>query len=76
MGKKFKLKSLTTGKTFTVDEDNCFFLDYNELIKKGRFGRKKQYKYFCEHSEEIIDEKLFSELEEEFGNDEAEKKEV
>jgi hypothetical protein len=41
MGKKIKLKSLTTGKIITVDKDNCFSIDYNALIKKGRFGRKK-----------------------------------
>ena len=76
MGKKIKLKSLTTGKIITVDEDNCFSLDYNALIKKGRFGRKKQYKYFCEHPEEIEDEKLFSELEEEFDDVDIEEKEI
>lgn len=62
-----------TGKEFIVDMDNCSYMDYNALIKKGRFGRKKQYKYFCEHPEEIEDEKLFSELEEEFKDDEDKK---
>ena len=69
MGKKLRLKDVDTGKIEIIDEDECFFLDYNKLIKKGRFGREKQYKYFCEHPEEIEDQKLFSELvEKKFNN--------
>lgn len=39
------------------------------LIKSGVYGREEQYKYFSSHPDEIEDQKLFSELEEEFGND-------
>lgn len=52
MGKKLRLRDPKTGKVEVIDEDECFFLDYNKLIKKGRFGRDKQYKYFCEHPED------------------------
>ena len=34
-----------TGKEFIVDMDNCSYMDYNALIKKGRFGRKINNKY-------------------------------
>ena len=68
MKKKRTFIDLKTKKEFVVDEDNLTFLSYDNLVKMGRFGRQKQYKYFCEHPEEIEDEKLFSELEEEFGD--------
>jgi len=34
-----------TGKEFIVDMDNCSYMDYNALIKKGRFGRKINNKH-------------------------------
>jgi hypothetical protein len=68
MGKKIELMDPKTGNVITVDEDNCYISTYAEMVKSGFCGRKKQYKYFCEHPEEIEDEKLFSELEEEFGD--------
>lgn len=69
MGKKTRLRDLKTGKIIIVDEDNCFTTTYPEMVKSGIFGRLKQYKYFCKHPEEIEDQKLFSELEEEFRDD-------
>ena len=67
MGKKLRLKDIETGKIEIIDEDECsriFTID--DYKKSGLYGRQEQYKYFCEHSDEIEDEKLFSELEEEF----------
>lgn len=57
MGKKRTFIDLETGKEFTVDMDNCFTLTYKDFAKSGYWGRQEQYKYFCEHSEEIKDEK-------------------
>ena len=76
MGKKLRYTELETGRKIVVDEDNCYITTYADMVKSGIFGRQKQYKYFCEHPEEIIDEKFFSELEEEFGNDETEEEET
>lgn len=70
MGKKTTLISERTGKEFKVDEDECTILTYKDFAKSGYWGKQEQYKYFCEHPEEIEDEKLFSELEREFGDDE------
>ena len=73
MGKKTRLRDIRTGKIIIVDEDTCFTTTYAEMVKSGIFGKKDQYKYFCEHPEEIVDQKLFSELKEEFGDDNTEK---
>ena len=73
MGKKHTIKYLRTGKIEIIDEDDCSRMFTEEdYIKSGMWGRDKQYKYFCEHPEEIEDEKLFSEWEEEFGNGDIE----
>ena len=69
MGKKIKYVDPEDGEIITVDEDNCYITTYAELVKSGSLGRKEQYKYFCEHPEEIEDQKLFSELEEGFRDD-------
>ena len=69
MGKKTKLKDVKTGKIIIVDEDTCYTTTYAEMVKSGIFGRKDQYKYFYEHPDEIENQKLFSELEEEFKDD-------
>jgi len=52
MGKKIKLMDPKTGDVITVDEDNCYISTYAEMVKSGFCGRKKQYKYFCEHPED------------------------
>ena len=71
MGKKHVIKYVRTGKTEIIDEDDCSrVFTADDFIKCGLWGRDKQYKYFCEHPEEIEDQKLFSELEEEFNNKE------
>ena len=75
MGKKTRLRDIRTGKIIIVDEDNCYITTYADMVKSGIFGKEKQYKYFCEHPEEIEDQRLFSELEKEFGNDNIETKE-
>lgn len=75
MGKKTRLRDIETGKIIVVDEDNCFTTTYSDMVKSGIFGKKKQYKYFCEHPEEIEDQKLFSDLEREFRDDNTEIKE-
>ena len=62
MGKKRTLINIKTGERFTIDEDSCYITTCDELIKSGGLGRQEQYKYFCEHPEEIEDQKLFSEL--------------
>lgn len=69
MGKKTRLRDIETGEIIIVDEDNCFTTTYADMVKSGIFGRQELYKYFCKHPEEIEDQKLFSELEEEFGDD-------
>lgn len=69
MGKKLRLKDIETGKIEIIDEDECSrIFTVDDYKKSGLYGRQEQYKYFCEHPEEIEDEKLFSELEEEFGD--------
>ena len=73
MGKKRTLTEIETGRIIEIDEDNCLITTYAEMVKSGKRGRKRQYKYFCEHPEEIEDQKLFSELEEEFKDDNTEK---
>lgn len=73
MGKKLKLEDPKTGKVEWVDEDNITVITYEECVKRGDFGRMEQYKYFSEHPNEIKDQKLFSELEKEFGNDNTKK---
>lgn len=72
MGKKLKLEDPKTGKVEWVDEDNITFISFSESVKRGDFGRKEQYKYFCDHPDEVEDQKLFSELEKEFGDDNIE----
>jgi hypothetical protein len=71
MGKKRELIR-QNGEIIVIDEDNCLITTYAEMVKSGIFGRKDQYKYFCEHPNEIEDQKLFSELEEEFKDDNTE----
>ena len=66
MGKKIRLRNIETGKIEVWDEDDCGTFTADDFIKCGMWGRDKQYKYFCEHPEEIEDEKLFNELEKEF----------
>ena len=68
MGKKIKIKCLRTGKVEYVDEEDLMPVTREAFIKDGYLGREAQYKYFCEHPEEIVDQKLFSELKEEFEN--------
>ena len=67
MGKKRTIIDKKTKKKYIIDEDECFIFTHDELEKAGKFGKEQQYKYFCEHPEEIEDQKLFSELEKEFG---------
>lgn len=60
----------------TWDEEKDLHLISVEKAKKwvkdGRLGKEAQYKYFSEHPDEIEDEKLFSELKKEFGDDNTE----
>ena len=72
MGKKVKVYYPKTKKTEWVDEDNIGFVSFEESVKRGDYGREEQYKYFSSHPDEIEDQKLFSELEKEFGNDNTE----
>ena len=66
--KKHIIKYLDTGKIDVLDDNNDHAIfTAKDFIKSGLWGREKQYKYFCEHPEEIEDQKLFSELEKEFG---------
>lgn len=69
MGKKIKLEDIDTGEKIIVDEDNCRKFTPKELIMTGYFGRKEMYKYLKEHPGEIENEKLFSDLEKEFKDD-------
>lgn len=73
MGRKHTFKYLDTGKTETFDEDDFSQYSRESMAKAGYLGKKAQYKYFSEHPDEIKDQKLFSELEKEFGNDNTEK---
>jgi len=66
MGKKTRLRDIKTGKIIIVDEDTCFTTTYAEMVKSGIFGKEKQYKYFCEHPEEIEDQETFKKLEKEY----------
>lgn len=75
MGRKIRYTDPKTKEKIVVDEDNCYITTYADMVKSGIFGKEKQYKYFCEHPEEIEDQRLFSELEKEFGNDNIETKE-
>lgn len=72
MGNKIKLVNPKTGKIEYWDSDDCGIFTEDDFIKCGARGKKAQYKYFCEHPSEIEDQKLFSELEEEFGDDNTE----
>lgn len=76
MGKKIRLRDPKTGKITIIDDDECTVISFENFMKSAKWAREIQYKYFCEHPEEIEDEKLFSELKEEFGNDETEEKEI
>lgn len=69
MGKKRTFKYVSTGKIVTYDENDLGEYSIESLAKSGYLGRKEQYKYFCEHPDEVGDQKLFSELREEFGDD-------
>jgi hypothetical protein len=69
MGKKIKVKCIRTGKVEYVNEEDLLMITKEDLIRGGYYGREEQYKYFCEHPEEIEDQKLFSELKEEFENE-------
>ena len=62
-----RLKDPKTGKISIIDLNNCGVFTESDYIKCGARGKEAQYKYFCEHPEEIEDRKLFSELEKEFG---------
>ena len=73
MGKKLILKDPKTGKVEIWNEGDYTIFTEDDFIKCGARGKKEQYKYFCEHPEEIEDEKLFSELKEEFGDVEDKK---
>ena len=70
MGKKIKIISKETGKIRYVDKENLAFFTKENFAKEGLYGREEQYKYFCEHPEEIEDQKLFSELGKEFNKKE------
>lgn len=66
MGKTHKVKDIKTGKIEYWDEDNCGIFTEEDYIKCGARGKEAQYKYFCEHPDEIVeDQRLFSELKEE-----------
>lgn len=73
MGKKRVFIDPKTGKEEVWDTDDFGTFTGKDYIKAGMWGKKLQYKYFCKHPEEIEDQKLFSELEEEFGDDNTEK---
>ena len=67
MGKKRTYINEATGKEFQVDEENITVLSAKDVIMSGYFGKEGIYKYLKMHPEEIKDQKMFSELEEEFG---------
>ena len=43
-----------------------------KMIKSGALGREAQYRYFSEHPDEVENQKLFSELKKECGDDNIE----